>query len=74
MKLSQKEKDRLKKKYGEWALVTGASSGIGKELAYRVAEAGLHLIITGRHEDKLTAIRQEIQSLYGVNVEMVVAD
>jgi uncharacterized protein len=41
MKLSQPEQRRLREKYGPWAVVTGASSGIGHELAELLAQAGL---------------------------------
>lgn len=40
MRLSNNEKQRLKTKYGEWAIITGASSGIGLELATQLASAG----------------------------------
>ena len=40
MELSVKEQQRLKKKYGSWALVTGGTSGIGLDIAEQLAKAG----------------------------------
>ena len=46
----------LKKKYGaKWALVTGASSGIGKSLARRLAQQGLNVVVCGMTKDKFLA-------------------
>lgn len=42
------------------ALVTGASSGIGREIAIKLAERGVRLIISGRNASKLEALRDEI--------------
>jgi short-subunit dehydrogenase len=53
MRLSEQEKNRLKQKYGDWSIVTAASSGIGLELAERLAEAGLNLVISARNVNKL---------------------
>lgn len=60
MKLSDYERNRLKTKYGEWALVTGASSGIGREIAKNLADAGLNLIISARNESALVELQQEL--------------
>lgn len=49
-------------------LITGASSGIGKAIAYAFAKDGDNVIITGRRLDKLEAIKRDIESKYGVQV------
>lgn len=71
---SAKEKNRLKTKYGPWAIVTGASSGIGREIAARLAEAGLNLIINGRSEKKLNQLGSVLIANYGIEVKTVAAD
>ena len=49
------------------ALITGATSGIGKATAIKVAEAGYDVIITGRRADRLTELAQQIKEK-GVDV------
>lgn len=48
---------------GKVALVTGATRGIGRAIAKLLAEKGLRLAITGRDEDRLRKVTQEIESL-----------
>lgn len=53
------------------ALITGASSGIGKEFALYLAELGYDLIICARSTDKLNALKDEIKN---VNVRVITID
>ena len=50
---------------GKTALITGASSGIGQELAKLFAQDGYNLILVGRSEDKLDRLAEVFQSNYG---------
>jgi short-subunit dehydrogenase len=74
MNLSNAEKSRLRGKYGPWALVTGASSGIGLELASQLAASGLHLVVNARSAPALETISAELRKKYGIQVRVVAAD
>jgi short-subunit dehydrogenase len=74
MKFTEKEKTKLRTRYGTWAVITGASSGIGLELARRLAEAGLNLIINSRGEERLRMLADELQKTYNVQVMESPAD
>ncbi len=53
---------------GKIIFITGATAGFGKAIAYKFAEHGCNIIITGRRNDRLKKIEEEIKSLYGVKV------
>ena len=44
-----------------WAVVTGASSGLGRGLAARLAERGMSLVLTGRNEARLNEAAHQIR-------------
>jgi NADP-dependent 3-hydroxy acid dehydrogenase YdfG len=44
------------------ALITGATAGIGKACAEKFAAGGYHLILTGRREERLQALKQQLES------------
>ncbi len=56
------------------ALITGASSGIGLELAKIHAKKGGNVVLIARNEEKLNLIKQEIETQYGVRVYIMVKD
>jgi hypothetical protein len=60
--------------HGKWALVTGASAGIGLELAKQLAAGGTNLVLTARRLDRLDALAKELASKHGVRTEILSAD
>lgn len=65
---------RLSDLKGHWALVTGASSGIGEEFARQLAQAGMRLVLVARREERLQAVAATLRAEYGVEARAIVAD
>ncbi|KAJ7497028.1 3-ketoacyl-CoA reductase [Mycena latifolia] len=63
-----------KKGGGAWAVVTGASDGIGKEFALQLAKAGFNVLLVARNADLLNALGAEIESAYGVKTAVHTID
>jgi short-subunit dehydrogenase len=61
-------------RFGPWALVTGASSGIGREFARRIAAAGINVALVARGPDALDALGAELAAEFGVNCRAIPAD
>jgi short-subunit dehydrogenase len=61
-------------KYGPWALVTGASRGLGAEFARQLAAKGLNLVLAARSEDQLKALAQVLEHEYNITVKVIVID
>lgn len=74
MQLSNNEKQRLKTKYGEWAIITGASSGIGLEIATQLATAGFNLVINSRHLNKLQEVEKQLKAISNIEIKIVASD
>ncbi|KAM8945932.1 inactive hydroxysteroid dehydrogenase-like protein 1 [Pelodytes ibericus] len=62
------------KKYGDWAVVTGATDGIGKAYAEELANHGMNIILISRNPEKLQAVSEAIAKTYGVKTRFIVAD
>jgi len=63
-----------KKRFGPWALVTGASSGIGKQFAQQIAASGINIVLVARREDLLKKVGVEVSKRHGVEHRIVVLD
>ncbi|XP_064942094.1 very-long-chain 3-oxoacyl-CoA reductase 1-like isoform X2 [Musa acuminata AAA Group] len=65
----------LKSSYGSWALVTGATDGIGKAIAVQLALRGLHLVLAGRNPAKLEQVADGIRAAHTATmVKTVIVD
>ncbi|KAL5205031.1 hypothetical protein ABZP36_009902 [Zizania latifolia] len=51
----------LFRRYGAWAVVTGATDGIGRTLALELARQGLHVVLVGRNPGKLSSVGNEVR-------------
>jgi hypothetical protein len=62
------------RRYGPWAVVTGASDGIGRAFAERLAERGIHLVLVARRGPLLEGLAAELKRAHGIECRIVVAD
>ncbi|KAK1882918.1 Very-long-chain 3-oxoacyl-CoA reductase [Dissostichus eleginoides] len=60
--------------FGQWAVVTGATSGIGKAYASELAARGLDVVLVSRSEDKLQMVAREIEQQYGRKTRTIQVD
>jgi len=61
-------------RFGPWALVTGASSGIGAEFARQLAGSGLNLVLAARRGALLDRLGEDLAGTFGVKTRSVVID
>ncbi|MBA3582754.1 MAG: SDR family oxidoreductase [Gammaproteobacteria bacterium] len=64
----------MKNLNNKWAIVTGASSGLGVDFATLLAQRGCNLIIVARSVDRLEALQRQLIKEYGVLVEVLALD
>jgi short-subunit dehydrogenase len=57
-----------------WAIITGASSGIGKEYAKIMAGRGLNCVLVARRKDKLETLKSDLEKDYGIKVIIMAYD
>ena len=62
------------KSYGEWALVTGASAGIGTAFARNLASPGIGVALVARRADRLQSVAEELTRAHGVQCRIVPED
>lgn len=61
-------------RYGRWAVVTGASDGIGRSVAEALAVTGMSLVLVARREEILNEIAADLQAQHGTRTLVVPAD
>ena len=59
---------------GKWALVTGASAGIGAALAEELARGGTNLVLTARRRERLQELAQKLEAAHKIQTKIFVAD
>lgn len=64
----------LTRRYGDWALVTGASSGLGEQFARQLAAQGMNVALLARRRERLDALGQELSTEYGIQCRSLVVD
>ncbi|MEV6302457.1 SDR family NAD(P)-dependent oxidoreductase [Actinoplanes sp. NPDC051861] len=64
----------LRNRYGGYALITGASSGIGAEFAAQMAAAGLDLVLVARRKERLDDLADRLTEQHGVATEVAAVD
>ncbi len=64
----------FQERYGPWALITGASSGIGAEFSRQLARMGLNLILVARRKQRLEELARQLEGRNKIQARVVPAD
>ena len=62
------------RKYGDWAVVTGCTDGIGLQYALQLAAKGFNIVLISRSEEKLEAVSKQITEKFNVKTKIIVYD
>ncbi|KAG5674671.1 hypothetical protein PVAND_004624 [Polypedilum vanderplanki] len=68
------ERKSFSEKYGEWAVITGSSDGIGKQYAKELAKKGMKIVLISNVEKDLIKVKEEIEQEHSVEVKYIFAD
>jgi short-subunit dehydrogenase len=69
-----KHPDRFRDRYGPWAVVTGASAGIGRAFTEPLAASGVNLVLAARRGDELASLASDLHSRHGVDTRVLALD
>jgi short-subunit dehydrogenase len=64
----------LRERYGDWAVVTGASSGLGEQFVRALAAEGISCVLVARRDERMRRIAEEVEKAHAVATRVVVAD
>ncbi len=68
------KQQKFRSRFGPWAVVTGASDGIGREICCRLAESGLNVVLVARRENLIRDLGEKLRSDYGIEFRAVTLD
>jgi uncharacterized protein len=74
LKCLEEEKEIMFTYQGKTALITGASSGIGRAFAHALARRGMAVVLIARSEERLLALATDLSQRYGIHAEVIPAD
>ena len=66
--------NKMSEKTKPYALITGASKGIGKSIAYELAKQGYPLLLVARSEEELKTLSDDLKVKYGINTAVLSID
>ena len=69
--MNQQKSHQFKTRYGKWAVVTGASSGIGRAMVTELAARGLPLVLVARGQTELEQMARDLSARYGVDARVI---
>jgi hypothetical protein len=64
----------FRERYGAWALIAGASVGLGEAFARQLAGRGLHLLLIARRQEALATLADELRAKYAVEARTLAVD